>query len=235
MLLEAAHLDIAYGDAPAVRDVSLAVAADEIVSIVGPNGAGKTTLINTIAGLMRPRAGELRIAGTDLTKVPAHDFCRHGIALVPEARRLFASMTVEENLDIGCYRAAARKVRRESLDLVFGIFPVLRERRRETAGVLSGGQQQMVAIGRALMAKPVLLLLDEPSLGLAPSVVDAVFEAIARIRQTGVAILLVEQNVAKALEIATRTYVLDRGGIVASGASRELFARPEISEAYLGL
>jgi branched-chain amino acid transport system ATP-binding protein len=234
MLLEAAHLDIAYGDAPAVWDASLEVDEAEIVSVIGPNGAGKTTLINALAGLLRPRAGALGIAGIDLTRVASHNFCRHGIALVPEARRLFAAMSVEENLDIGGYRSAARRLRNESLEQVYGLFPILRERRRQIAGLLSGGQQQMVAIGRALMARPRLLLLDEPSLGLAPAVVDDVFAAIARIHRAGVAILLVEQNVAKALEIADRAYVLEQGRIVASGASDSLLARSEIREAYLG-
>jgi branched-chain amino acid transport system ATP-binding protein len=235
MLFEARNLTIAHGDATAVWDVSFDVEDGSVVSIIGPNGAGKTTLINTIAGLLRPRSGELRMAGVDLTKVASHDFCRHGIALVPEARRLFGAMSVEENLEIGAYRAEARKLRRASLDHVYHMFPILRERRLQMSGLLSGGQQQMVAIGRALMAKPRLLLLDEPSLGLAPAIVDAMFETIVRIRDQGVAILLVEQNVGKALDIASRAYVLDQGRIVASGAPSALLARPEISEAYLGL
>jgi branched-chain amino acid transport system ATP-binding protein len=234
MLLEASHLNIAYGDAPAVWDVSLEVDEAEIVSVIGPNGAGKTTLVNALAGLLRPRAGALVIAGTDLMRIASHDFCRHGIAVVPESRRLFTAMSIEENLDIGAYRSVARRHRNESLEQVYALFPELRERRRQVAGLLSGGQQQMVAIGRALMARPRLLLLDEPSLGLAPAVVNDVFAAIARIHRGGVAILLVEQNVPKALEIANRAYVLEQGGIVASGAPEQLLARAEIREAYLG-
>jgi branched-chain amino acid transport system ATP-binding protein len=235
MLLEARHLAIAYGDAPAVWDVSLEVGAGEIVSVIGPNGAGKSTLINAVAGLLRWRAGELHFAGTDLATVPSHLVCRQGIALVPEGRRLFSRMSVEENLEIGCYRGAARRARAATLGRVYGLFPILRDRRRQLAGSLSGGQQQMVAIGRALMACPRLLLLDEPSLGLAPTVVDQMFETIREIHAEGVAILLVEQNVGKALEIADRAYVLEEGRIVAAGPSAALLGDPRIQEAYLGM
>src|SRR5262245_29758903 len=238
-LLEIRQLAIAYGDAPAVWDASLDVGEDELVSVIGPNGAGKTTLVNTIAGLQRARAGTMRFGGVDLARVPGHLVCRHGIALVPEARRLFTRMTVEENLEIGgCRdqaRPAARRARRESLARVYGLFPILRERRAQIAGSLSGGQQQMVAIGRALMARPRLLLLDEPSLGLAPAVVDHMFSIIETIHAEGVAVLLVEQNVAKALEIADRAYVLEEGRIVASGTPAQLLSQSRIQEAYLGL
>ena len=234
-LLEARHLAIAYGDATAVWDVSLDVDDGEIVSVIGPNGAGKSTLINCVAGLLRWRNGSLRVAGVDLATVPAHHVCRHGIALVPEGRRLFARMSVEENLDMGCYRGEARRARRDSLDRVYALFPILRERRRQFAGSLSGGQQQMVAIGRALMARPRLLLLDEPSLGLAPAVVDQVFETLRVIHAEGVAILLVEQNVARALELADRAYVLEQGRIVGAGTPAALLAQARIQEAYLGL
>ncbi len=229
------HLAIAYGDAPAVWDASLVVDEGELVSVIGPNGAGKSTLVNTIAGLQRPRSGVLRFAGVDLTAVPSHLVCRHGIALVPEGRRLFARMSVEENLEIGCYRAEARRVRAATLDRVYGLFPILGERRRQRAGSLSGGQQQMVAIGRALMARPRLLLLDEPSLGLAPAVVDHMFATIRAIHAEGVAILLVEQNVVRALEIADRAYVLEEGRVVAEGAPAVLRQQSRIQEAYLGL
>jgi branched-chain amino acid transport system ATP-binding protein len=234
-LLEVRHLAIAYGDAPAVWDASLVVDEGELVSVIGPNGAGKSTLVNTIAGLQRPRSGVLRFAGVDLTAVPSHLVCRHGIALVPEGRRLFARMSVEENLEIGCYRAEARRVRAATLDRVYGLFPILGERRRQRAGSLSGGQQQMVAIGRALMARPRLLLLDEPSLGLAPAVVDHMFATIRAIHAEGVAILLVEQNVVRALEIADRAYVLEEGRVVAEGAPAVLRQQSRIQEAYLGL
>ena len=235
MSLEARHLAIAYGDATAVWDASLEVADAGIVSVIGPNGAGKTTLINAIAGLLRWRQGELRFDGIDLATVAAHQICRHGIALVPEGRRLFGHMSVEENLDIGCYRSEARRARKASLDHVYERFPILRDRRRQIAGSLSGGQQQMLAIGRALMARPRLLLLDEPSLGLAPAVVDGMFEIIRTIHDEGVAILIVEQNVMKALSIADRAYVLEEGRIIASGSPAALLAESHIQQAYLGV
>lgn len=235
MLLEARHLAIAYGDAPAVWDASLDVDASEIVAVIGPNGAGKSTLINAVAGLLRWRSGELRFAGADLADVPPHLVCRQGISLVPEGRRLFIRMSVEENLEIGCYRGAARKTRGQTLERVYTLFPILSERRRQLAGSLSGGQQQMVAIGRALMACPRLLLLDEPSLGLAPTVVDQMFETIRAIHLEGVAILLVEQNVGKALEIADRAYVLEEGRTVAEGPPAVLLGESRIQEAYLGM
>ena len=234
MLLEAAHLSIAYGDAPAVWDASLEVDGHEVVAVIGPNGAGKSTLINAIAGLLPARQGMLRFDGVDLANVPPHRVCRHGIALVPEGRRLFTRMSVEENLEIGCYRGEARRARQHTLDRVFGLFPILAERRRQMAGSLSGGQQQMVAIGRALMACPRLLLLDEPSLGLAPAVVDDVFDTIRAIHDEGVAILLVEQNVARAFGIADRAYVLEEGRTVAAGSPSVLLAESRIQEAYLG-
>jgi branched-chain amino acid transport system ATP-binding protein len=234
-LLEVRGLSIAYGGAPAVWDVSLDVGAGEFVAVIGPNGAGKSTLVNTIAGLHRARAEVIRCGGVELGAVPSHRVCRHGIALVPEGRRLFTRMTVEENLEIGCYRDEARAERGTSLERVYGLFPILRERRRQLAGSLSGGQQQMVAIGRAMMARPRLLLLDEPSLGLAPAVVDAMFAIIRAIHDEGVAILLVEQNVVRALDIANRAYVLEEGRIVAEGAPDALRRESRIREAYLGV
>jgi branched-chain amino acid transport system ATP-binding protein len=234
MLLEARHLSIAYGDAPAVWDASLQVAAGEVVSVIGPNGAGKSTLVNAIAGLHRARSGELHCDGVDLSRVPSHLVCRQGIALVPEGRRLFTRMSVEENLEMGCYRREARRARRDTLDRVYRHFPILGERRRQLAGSLSGGQQQMVAIGRALMARPRLLLLDEPSLGLAPSIVDLLFGTIVEIHASGVAVLLVEQNVTRALAIASRAYVLDDGRTVASGPPADLRRRADVRQAYLG-
>ena len=235
MLLEVRHLAIAYGDAPAVWDATLAVAPGEIVAVIGPNGAGKSTLVNTIAGLQRARSGDLRFAGADLAAVPSHLVCRQGIALVPEGRRLFTRMSVEENLEMGCYRGGARRARAATLERVYGLFPILRERRRQLAGSLSGGQQQMVAIGRALMAQPRLLLLDEPSLGLAPTVVDQMFEIIRAINAEGVAILLVEQNVVRALDLAARAYVLEEGRTVADGPPGVLRQQSRIRQAYLGL
>ena len=201
---------------------------------MGPNGSGKTTLINVIAGLLPVRGGRLRFLGEDLARLAPHQVCGRGIALVPEGRRLFTGMTVEENLEIGCYVPAARAARGARLERVYTLFPVLRARRRQLAGTLSGGQQQMVAIGRALMAGPRLLLLDEPSLGLAPAIVDSVFEVIEGLHREGVSVLLVEQNVGKALGIASRAYVLAEGRIVATGTPAELHRQPEISRAYLG-
>ncbi len=235
MLLDVRSLSAGYGGAPAIVDISLAVDAREIVTVIGPNGAGKSTLINTIAGVLRNRRGGLVFDGADLTAVPAHQVCRHGIALVPEGRRLFVGMTVEENLEIGCYRAEARRGRQRNLERVYAMFPVLKERRGQIAGTLSGGQQQMVAIGRALMAGPRLLLLDEPSLGLAPAIVADLFRVIRAIHADGMSILLVEQNVTQALEVADRAYVLEEGRIVASGLPGVLMAQSHIREAYLGL
>ncbi|MCF8531961.1 MAG: ABC transporter ATP-binding protein [Reyranella sp.] len=235
MLLEARNLHIGYGDAPAVWDASLAVDAGEIVSVIGPNGAGKTTLINAIAGLLRYRQGSLWFDGVDMARVRPHDYCAHGIALVPEGRRLFVKMSVEENLEIGCYLPAARAARDQSLERVYGLFPILSDKRLQLAGELSGGQQQMLAIGRALMARPRIVLFDEPSLGLAPTIVDDMFDIIAKVRDDGVAVLLVEQNVLKALGVADRAYVLEQGRIVATGLPDDLLKQPHIREAYLGV
>jgi branched-chain amino acid transport system ATP-binding protein len=235
MLLEARNLHVGYGDASAIWDVSLNVDAGEIVSVIGPNGAGKTTLINAIAGLLRLRRGELRFDGCDMTCVKAHDYCGRGIALVPEGRRLFAKMSVEENLELGCYLAAARVARAQSLARIYEMFPVLRDKRRQPAAELSGGQQQMVAIGRALMARPRIVLFDEPSLGLAPAIVDNMFDIIGRVRDEGAAVLLVEQNVLKALGIADRAYVLEQGQIMAQGLPTDLLKQAHIREAYLGV
>ena len=234
-MLEVRDLRVSYGAAPAVAGASLDVEAGGLVVVVGPNGAGKTTLINAIAGLHRPDAGTLRIAGASLLDMPAHRYCDHGVALVPEGRRLFTGLSVRENLELGGYRAAARAVRERTMEEVCTIFPVLKERLAAQAGTLSGGQQQMLAIARALMARPKLLLLDEPSLGLAPAIVLELFRVIREVNAGGVAVLLVEQNVAAALEIARRAYVLEEGRIVAEGEPRELSSQPHIQRAYLGL
>jgi branched-chain amino acid transport system ATP-binding protein len=233
-MLEVERLQVAYGDAVAIWDVSLAVGEGELVSVVGPNGSGKTTLINTIAGLLPVRGGGLRFRGEDLTRVAPHEVSGRGIAIVPEGRRLFGGMTVEENLEIGGYAPRARAQRDPRLERVYGLFPVLRARRRQAAGTLSGGEQQMVAIGRALMAGPRLLLLDEPSLGLAPAVVDHVFEVVEALHRDGTAVLLVEQNVQRALAVASRAYVLAEGRIVSGGTPAALLAEPHIRSAYLG-
>jgi branched-chain amino acid transport system ATP-binding protein len=233
-MLEVAGLAVAYGDATALWDVSLEVGEGELVAVVGPNGSGKTTLINAIAGLLPVRGGRLHFAGEDLTRLAPHRVSSRGVAIVPEGRRLFTGMTVEENLEIGCYAPAGRAARETRLERVYGIFPVLRARRRQTAGTLSGGEQQMAAIGRALMAGPRLLLLDEPSLGLAPAIVEHVFEVIVELHRAGTAILLVEQNVGKALAVADRAYVLSEGRIVSSGPPARLLVEPHIRSAYLG-
>ncbi|MCY1164054.1 High-affinity branched-chain amino acid transport ATP-binding protein LivF [compost metagenome] len=234
-MLELQSIRVAYGQATALWDVSLSIGRGELLCVVGPNSAGKSTLINAIAGLHRISAGRLMFDGQDISRMAPHRFCGQGIALVPEGRRLFTEMTVRENLELGSYLRAARAERARSLERVCELFPVLAERMDQLAGSLSGGQQQMVAIGRALMARPRLLLLDEPSLGLAPSIVLDMFRAIQRIHADGVAVLLVEQNVSMALEVAERAAVLEEGRIVASGSPEELMAQPELRRAYLGL
>jgi branched-chain amino acid transport system ATP-binding protein len=234
-MLSAAGLHVGYGDAPVLWDVAMTVGEGELVAVVGPNGAGKTTLVNALARLLPVRQGRIMLAGRDVTHDSAQQVCGHGIAIIPEGRRLFVTMTVEENLELGCYRRAVRATRRQGLERVYAMFPILKERRRQIAATMSGGQQQMVAIGRALMAQPSLILVDEPSLGLAPIVAAQVFEVLQDINRHGVSMLLIEQNVNKALEIARRAYVLENGRIVAEGRPADLLARPEIRAAYLGL
>jgi branched-chain amino acid transport system ATP-binding protein len=234
-MLEVRDLQVAYGAAPALWGVSLDVRAGELLCVVGPNGAGKTTLINTIAGILRARAGTLVFEGHDITALAPHRFCEAGIAVVPEGRRLFTGMSVLENLELGSYLPVAKANRKESLESVLDLFPALKAKLASPAGELSGGQQQMVAIARALMARPRLLLLDEPSLGLSPLIVHDMFAAIRRINARGVSVLMVEQNVVMAMEVSTRAYVLEEGRIVAEGAPDELLARPEIQRAYLGV
>jgi len=234
-MLEVRDLHVAYGAAPALWGVSLDLRAGELLCVVGPNGAGKTTLISTLAGMLRARAGRIAFEGRDITALPAHRFCAAGIAIVPEGRRLFTRMTVRENLELGSYLPAAKRERRASLDAAVRLFPALQEKLDSPAGELSGGQQQMVAIARALMARPRLLLLDEPSLGLSPLIVTDMFAAIRRIHAAGTSVLLVEQNVAMAMDVCDRAYVLEEGRIVAEGEPEALLARPEIQRAYLGL
>jgi branched-chain amino acid transport system ATP-binding protein len=234
-MLELRDLQVAYGAARALWGVSLDVKPGELLAVVGPNGAGKTTLVNAIAGILRARAGTIAFEGRDLTALPPHRFCDAGIAVVPEGRRLFTTMSVKENLELGSYLPRARAERQALIEAQLALFPVLKEKFLAPAGELSGGQQQMVAIARALMAKPRLLLLDEPSLGLSPRIVGDVFEAVQRINAAGMAILLVEQNVQTALSVAQRAAVLEEGRIVAEGAPAELLARPEIQRAYLGV
>jgi branched-chain amino acid transport system ATP-binding protein len=234
-MLEVRDLHVAYGAAPALWGVTLRVAEGELLCVVGPNGAGTSTLINAIAGILRARSGVISMAGAELQALPPHRYCAAGIAVVPEGRRLFTKMTVLENLELGSYLPAAKARRRESLEQALELFPMLTEKLASPAGELSGGQQQMVAIARALMARPRLLLLDEPSLGLSPLIVEDMFGAIRRINAEGMSVLLVEQNVAMAMQVSTRAYVLEEGRIVAEGEPDELLARPEIQRAYLGL
>ncbi len=233
-MLSIERLCVSYGDAAALTDVSLEVGDAELVAVIGPNGAGKTTLVNSVAGLLPARAGTIHLAGENVTLLPPRELAERGVALIPEGRRLFNAMTVEENLEMGCYRKSIRGWREEGLARAYELFPILAQRRRQIAGTLSGGQQQMVAIARALMARPRLLLIDEPSLGLAPIIVKQVFEIIATIHATGVSILLIEQNATRALEVAQRACVLDCGSMVASGSPKELEARGDIKAAYLG-
>jgi branched-chain amino acid transport system ATP-binding protein len=234
-MLELQSIRVAYGAATALWDVSLSVQAGELLCVVGPNSAGKTTLINAVAGLNRLSAGRILFEGCDITRLAPHRFCSHGIALVPESRRLFTDMTVRENLELGSYLRAARAHRQRNLERVCHLFPALVPKLEQPAGSLSGGQQQMVAIGRALMAQPRLLLLDEPSLGLAPGIVLAMFRVIRDIHAEGMAVLLVEQNISMALNVAQRAAIIEEGRIVTTGTPAELLAQPELRRVYLGL
>jgi len=234
-LLELRSVDAGYGTFRALFGVSLEVRRGEAVAVIGPNGAGKTTLMRVISGMIRPTAGSIVMDGVDLGATPAHRIVDTGIAHVPENRRLFPRMTVEDNLRMGSYMAAARPKLRERLEFIYGLFPRLRERRAQLAGTLSGGEQQMCAIGRALMSDPQLLLLDEPSAGLAPVVVQQVLELVERIRGSGLTVLIVEQNVQQVLRVVDRAYILEAGGIRAAGDARELLESEAIREAYLGV
>lgn len=234
-MLKLSGISVAYGDFQALTDVSLTVQDKEIVALLGSNGAGKTTTMNTISGITDLKSGEIEFDGMSLKGMPAHERVSHGIIQVPEGRKLFPDMTVLENLRIGSYTPMARAKRQQSLDLVFTMFPKLAERRYQLAGSMSGGEQQMCAIGRGLMAQPKLLMLDEPSLGLAPIIVDKIFEIILEISKLGTTILLVEQNVAASLDVANRAYVIETGKTVIEGASSELKHNEELQRAYLGL
>ena len=238
-MLEIRGLEAGYGDVPVLSGVTLAVGAGEIVALLGPNGAGKSTLLNCVAGLVRPPrrgrwAGTIRWDSQDLRALDAHLIVQRGVALVPEGRRLFGGMSVQENLELGAFAPRAWPARRAALERVYALFPVLAERRRTTVQALSGGQQQMVAVGRALMASPRLLMLDEPSLGLAPRLVAAILEALVAINRAGVAVFLVEQNVPAALSLAHRGYLLEGGRIVGGGSGAALMADEHVRRAYLG-
>ena len=232
--LEVQGIDVFYRDVQAVWDVSFDVDGGEIVTLVGANGAGKTTTLRTVAGLLRPRRGTIRFMGEDVTGMPAYRLVQRGLVLVPEARQLWAQMTVRENLDMGAYGSEARKHRHETLRTVLEMFPILEKRAQQNAGTLSGGEQQMCAIGRGLMARPKVLMLDEPSLGLAPMLVRQVFSALREINGRGVTVLLVEQNVHQALALANRGFVLETGHLTLSGRTKALLGDPRVKEKFLG-
>jgi branched-chain amino acid transport system ATP-binding protein len=234
-VLELRSVHAGYGSFQALFDVSLEVRQGEAVGVIGPNGAGKTTLMRVISGLIRPTGGSITMESTDLIATPAHRIVGLGIAHVPESRRLFPRMSVEDNLKMGGFMESARPKYRDRLDFVFDLFPRLRERRRQLAGTMSGGEQQMCAIGRALMSDPKLLLLDEPSAGLAPVIVEQVFDLVRRIRAGGLNVLIVEQNVQQVLRVVDRAYLLKAGSIRAAGPAATLLESASLREAYLGV
>ena len=234
MLLELDNVSVFYDNIQALKDLSLRVAEGELISIVGSNGAGKTTTLMTISGILRPRSGSIRYQGRDIARTSPHEIVKLGISQSPEGRQIFAGLTVAENLIIGAYNRRDRAGVAEDLAWVNSLFPILVERRKQAAGTLSGGEQQMLAMARALMGRPKMLLLDEPSLGLAPLVVERLFEIIRLLHQRGVTILLVEQNAYQALRVADRAYVLETGSIKLAGPARELANDPEVKKAYLG-
>jgi branched-chain amino acid transport system ATP-binding protein len=234
-MLALSGVSASYGSVPAVSGVSIEVGEGEAVGLLGANGAGKSTTLRAISGLMRLTSGTITFAGTDLAALPAYRITELGIAHVPEGRQVFPEMTVQENLEIGAYVPRAKAERARTMELVFGIFPVLAERRTQLAGTMSGGEQQMLAVGRGLMLKPRLLMLDEPSLGLAPVVTDVTFQKIQEIHAMGTAILLVEQNVSRALTLVQRAYVLESGKVIMHGTSAELAGNKQVQAAYLGI
>jgi len=233
--LQIRDVNVAHGDIQALWDVSLDVCEGEIVALIGPNGAGKTTLLRSVAGLHPVMSGTIHLKGKPLHAMRAHKIVTQGIILVPEGRRLFGGLTVLDNLELGAYSKRARAVRANSLKLVYELFPLLEERKDQRANTMSGGQQQMLAVGRALMGVPTLLLLDEPSLGLAPLIVENIFETIKRMNEEGVTIFLVEQNARQALELADRAYILEQGRIVGEGEAKDLLNDDRVQQAYLGI
>jgi branched-chain amino acid transport system ATP-binding protein len=233
-LLEVTDLEVAYGDVQVIWGISFSVTAGETVTLIGPNGAGKTTTLRAISGLLRPQKGQIRFRGAELSHLPAHDIVRRGVIQVPEGRKLWPRMSVEENLLLGAFAPAARRAAGAQVDRVYQLFPRLRDRRGQLAGTLSGGEQQMCAIGRGLMSAPQLLMLDEPSLGLAPLLVDELFARIAEVARQGVTILLVEQKVAQTLQVADRGYVLESGRTVLAGTGQELLQNDHVQRSYLG-
>ena len=234
MMIELKDINAGYGQVQIVRDVSMNIDNNEIVALIGANGAGKSTIIKTISGMLPVSSGSIIFEGKRIENMPAHKIITNGIALVPEGRRLFPYMTVQENLELGAYVENNREKVQENMEWVFSLFPILQERRTQLAGTFSGGEQQMLTIGRALMSKPKFLMMDEPSLGLSPMIVDEVFKTVKVLQSEGVTILLVEQNVRKSLEIANRGYVLESGRITLEGPSEELASDPSVKAAYLG-
>ena len=234
MLLTVENIDVYYGSLRALRGVSFSVEAGEVVSLIGSNGAGKSTILKTVAGVLAPRSGGIAFRQTGIAGLPPYRIVRMGVSLVPEGRGIFANMTVRENLEMGAYPRSAGPAGEEAMARVFDLFPRLAERISQPAGTLSGGEQQMLAIGRALAARPALLLLDEPSMGLSPLLVGEIFRLIREINRAGTTILLVEQNASMALAVATRGYVLENGSIALSGEARSLRADPKVRAAYLG-
>lgn len=235
MILDVENLSLYYGDAQALDNVSIRVEAGELVAIIGANGAGKSSLIRTIAGIETPRAGRIHFLGSDITGLPSYRICNLGIGQVAEGRQIFPSLTVEENLEMGGLLPRARDAMHQTMNEVFELFPRLRERRHQAAGTMSGGEQQMLAIGRCLMARPELIMFDEPSLGLAPAIMQELFGTIRSLTQRGLTVILVEQNVAASLKLANRGYVLENGSIVMQGTGMELLHDDGVREAYLGL
>ncbi|HTY25700.1 MAG TPA: ABC transporter ATP-binding protein [Desulfomonilaceae bacterium] len=234
-MLKVEHIDVFYGDLQVLWDVSFEVQQGEMVVLLGANGAGKTTTIKTISSLLKPGKGTITFEGNRLDQVPPHKIIDFGVGHVPEGRRLFPDMTVEENLTVGAIRPEAKSKRSETMDWVYGLFPRLRERRKQTAGTLSGGEQQMLAVGRGLMSLPKLLMFDEPSLGLAPIMVSETFRIVKTINEQGVTVLLVEQNVKHTLSMCNRAYVLENGRITMGGTCQEFLNNDHIKEAYLGI
>ena len=234
-MLKVNEIDVYYGDLPALREVSIEVRQGEVVSVIGSNGAGKSTLLKTISGMLRPRKGAISLNGNDISHAPSSRIVEQGISHVPEGRQIFPTMTVLENLEMGAQFPRTKQMQHETMGQVFGYFPRLKERLDQKAGTLSGGEQQMLAMGRGLMSVPALMMLDEPSLGLSPVLVSTIFEIIAKINQRGTSILLIEQNVFNSLKISDRGYVLENGRITLSGEGRELLENPHIRKTYLGL
>ena len=234
-MLKLSGVSASYGSVPAISDVSIEIGEGEAVGLLGANGAGKSTTLRAISGLVRLTSGTITFAGTNLASLPPHRIPELGIAHVPEGRQVFPEMTVQENLEIGAYVPKAKAERGRSLELVYSIFPRLADRKKQLAGTMSGGEQQMLAVGRGLMLKPRLLMLDEPSLGLAPVMTDVTFEKIAEIHKMGTAILLVEQNVSRALTLVARAYVLESGNVIMHGTSAELANNKQVQAAYLGI